>query len=75
MLSASSYLLTTPFAVIATLLYAPYERQFVYVLITQILMQTCSSVLCYQLTAKNSSYNKEGNLDSAGVLPMESKID
>jgi len=69
LLSASAYLLTTPFVVIATLMYAPYERQFVFVLLSQLLMQSCSSILCYQLTAKNSTYNKQGNIESAGVLP------
>jgi hypothetical protein len=70
LLSASAYLLTIPFVVVGTLMYAPYERQYVFVLLSSLLMQSCSSVLCYQLTSKNSSYNKEGNLESAGVLPM-----
>ena len=70
LLAASAYLLTVPFTVTATLMFAPYERLYVFALLSHLLMQSCSSVLCYQLTAKNSSYNKEGNLDSAGVLPM-----
>jgi hypothetical protein len=34
LLAASAYLLTIPFTVVATLMYAPYERQYVFILIS-----------------------------------------
>ena len=63
-------MLSTPMTVASTYMFSPYERQYVYTLVSQILMQSASSILCNQLTSKNSSYNREGSMDAVG-LPMQ----
>ena len=63
------YMLAIPISICSTFMFAPYERQYVYTALSQILMFTANLMLLYQVSGKKSAY-QAANLDSLGLLPM-----
>ena len=52
----SAYLLAVPVSVIVTFMFEPYERQYMFTMVSQLTMFVANSALLYQLTSKRSSY-------------------
>ena len=52
----STYLLAIPVSVLLTFMYEPYERQYMFTLVSQMTMCMANSALLYQLSSKKSSY-------------------
>ena len=52
----SAYFLAVPVSVIVTFMFEPYERQYMFTMVSQMTMFAANSALLYQLTSKRSSY-------------------
>lgn len=66
----SAYLLSTPFSILVTYLFPPYDRQEVYDVISHLLMFVTNIFLLYEVSYRKSSWFR-ANLDSLGILPMK----
>lgn len=64
----SGFLLAIPITILTTFMFAPYERQNVFDLLSHGLMFTMNIFLLYEVSYKGSSWAKI-NLDSFGLLP------
>jgi len=60
------YILAVPAAVLVSFLFEPYERQYVFALVSETAMFAANVALLYLVAAKQSSYRKT-NLDEAGL--------
>ena len=60
------YLLAVPTAVIMTFMFEPYERQYIFTMVSQLTMFAANSALLYQLSNKRSSY-RQTSTDDAGL--------
>ena len=61
-------MLAIPISILTTFLFAPYERQFIFSLISHSLMFATIIVLYLQLSGSKSAY-KSVNLDAQDILP------
>ena len=59
----SAYMMAIPATVFVTFLYEPYERQYVYILVSEVLMFGANTLLLYLLASSNSSYRKASTDD------------
>jgi len=66
LLIGSAYLLAVPVTILTTFLFEPYERQYMYTLLSQITIFSASLAMFYMLSSSKSSYRKT-NLDEAGL--------
>lgn len=62
----SAYLLAVPVTVLTTFIFEPYERQYVYVLESQLLIFGASLAMFRLLSYNKSSYRRT-NLDEVGL--------
>jgi len=69
MMMGSVYMLAVPMTITTTFFFAPFERQYVFSLMTHTLMFSTNILLLFQVSYKGSSY-MNANLDALGVLPM-----
>jgi hypothetical protein len=69
MMMGSVYMLAVPMSITTTFFFSPYERQYVFSLLTHTLMFSTNMLLLFQVSYKGSSY-MSANLDALGVLPM-----
>ena len=60
----SVYLLAVPCAVIMTFMFEPYERKYVFTMVSQLTMFAANSALLYQLSNKRSSYRQTSTDDA-----------
>lgn len=67
-ISGSSYLLAVPICMLATFMFAPYERQFVFDLLSHTFMFASNTFLLYSVSYSKSAYAKAA-LDALGILP------
>ena len=66
----TAYLLAVPFSVLICFIFEPYERQYMFTLVSQMAMFIANVTMFYLLSSTNSSYRKTST-DDAG-LPMKS---
>jgi len=62
-------MLAVPISILTTFLFAPYERQFIFSLLSHSLMFATIIALCSQLSSAKSAY-KFSNLDGQDILPI-----
>ena len=62
----AAYLLAVPATILTTFLFEPYERQYMYTLLSQLVIFGASLAMFRMLSFKNSSYRK-ANLDETGL--------
>ena len=62
------YLSAVPIAIFCAFMCAPYNRQFVFTFLSQVIHLFATAVLYLQFAWKKSGY-KIGNLDAGGILP------
>ena len=62
LLIGSTYMLSIPLTVLTTHIFEPYERQYVYILMSQSMMYTASFGMFWFFTSSRSSY-RQINLD------------
>ena len=65
----AAYLMAIPATVIITFIFEPYERQYVYTLVSEMLMFGANATMMYLLTSSKSSY-RQSSTDDAGLPHM-----
>ena len=59
-------MLAIPMAVLISFIFEPYERQYVYTLVSEMAMFAANSTMLYLLSSSKSSYRKSST-DDAGL--------
>ena len=65
---STCYLLSIPMSILMTYQFAPYDRKFVFDLVSHSLMFITNVFLLYEFSYKGSSWFA-ANLDALGILP------
>jgi len=65
----AAYLLAIPLSVLVCFIYEPYERQYIYTLVSQMAMSGANAAMFYMLSSPRSTYRKTST-DDAGLPHM-----
>ncbi len=60
----AAYLMAIPATVIITFIYEPYERQYVYTLVSEVIMFGANATMLYLLSSAKSSYRRTSTDDA-----------
>ena len=69
----TAYLLAVPFTILVCFIYEAYERQYMYTLVSQMIMFGANATMFYLLSSPKSTYRK-ASTDDAGLPQILSII-
>lgn len=66
-LLGACYLLAIPVSIFVSFCFEPYERQYIYTLVSEMAMFAANTTMLYLLSSPKSTYRKT-SLDDAGLV-------